>query len=51
MGMEGKLYLSENNTGWKLTADFSLDIKNFYRLAVSSDGNYIALVAFTGKKP
>ena len=51
MGFEGKLYVSENNLEWKIIADFSKVVSDFYRLAVNKDGTLLALVAFTGKKP
>ena len=51
MGSEGKLYVSANNSEWKVIADFSNDLKDFYRLTVNGDGTLLALVAFAGKKP
>jgi Tol biopolymer transport system component len=51
MGSEGKLFLLENTSGWKMIADFSVYLKDFYRLAVNKDGTLLALVAFSGKKP
>ena len=51
MGSEGKLYIFENNSTWKMIADFSTELTDFYRLAVNHDGTLLALVAFTGKKP
>lgn len=51
MGSQGKLYVSKNNSEWKMIADFSNDLSDFYRLAVNRDGTFLALVAFSGKKP
>jgi Tol biopolymer transport system component len=51
MGSEGKLFLFVNNSDWKMIADFSTDLKDFYRLAVNGDGTLLTLVAFSGKKP
>ena len=51
MGSEGKLYIFENNSEWKMIADFSSELTDFYRLAVNHEGTLLALVAFTGKKP
>ncbi len=51
MGSEGKLYIFENNGEWKMIADFSTELTDFYRLAVNHNGTLLALVAFTGKKP
>lgn len=51
LGSEGKLYISENNSDWKMIADFTSELSNFYRLAINNDGTLLALVAFTGKKP
>ena len=50
MGSEGKLFTLENNS-WKVIADFTSELSDFYRLTLSSDGKLLALVAFTGKKP
>ena len=51
MGSEGKLYVFQNNSEWKMIADFSSELTDFYRLAVNHDGTLLALVAFIGKKP
>ncbi len=51
MGSEGKLFILENNSEWKMIADFSNELSGFYRIAVNNDGTLLALVAFTGKKP
>ena len=51
MGSEGKLYVFQNNSEWKMIADFSSELTDFYRLAVNHEGTLLALVAFTGKKP
>ena len=51
MGSEGKLFVSENNSEWKMIADFSNELSDFYRLAVNKEGTLLALVAFSGKKP
>jgi len=53
MGSKGKLYrcnLSES-TDWKEIADFSAELGDFYRISVSQQGDKIAMVAFTGKRP
>ncbi len=51
MGKEGKLYMLEKNSEWKMIADFSMELSDFYRLSVNKEGTYLALVAFKGKKP
>jgi Tol biopolymer transport system component len=51
MGSKGKLYLLGGSNEWKEIADFSKELTDFYRVSVSNDGSYIALVAFRGKKP
>lgn len=52
-GKNGKLFMydTKTNEGWKQIADFSKSIGNFYRIAVSKKGDYIAVVGFKGKKP
>lgn len=52
-GKEGKLfkYQPDNGGQWIEIADFSTSIGNFYRLTVSNDGRYLAVVSFIGKKP
>lgn len=52
-GNGGKLYkyLPDDGGSWVEIADFSASIGNFYRLTVSNDGRYLAVVSFTGKKP
>ena len=50
MGKEGKLFQYISGE-WTMLADFTSELKDFYRLAISNDGIYLALVAFTGKKP
>lgn len=52
-GKEGKLFKYEpvNGGQWIEIADFSKSIGNFYRLTVSNDGHYLAVVSFIGKKP
>lgn len=52
-GSEGKLY-SRNcseGTDWKEIADFTKTIGSFYRIALSPDGKYLAVVAYKGEKP
>lgn len=52
MGHDGKLYeWNHKKTEWLQLADFKETLGNFYRLAVSKDGNWLALVQFRGKKP
>lgn len=51
MGQDGKLYHFDNESNWKMIADFSSDLSDFYRLALNNDGTLLALVAFSGKKP
>ena len=53
MGSKGKLYRYDPATGgdWKEIADFSAELGDFYRISVSAQGDRIAMVAFTGKKP
>jgi Tol biopolymer transport system component len=50
MGKEGKLFVAAK-TDWRMIADFTTSLKDFYRIAVSRDGTMMALVAFTGNKP
>ena len=53
MGQGGKLFKwnSKIDKEWIEIMDFSAaDVKNFYRIAVSSKGDYIALVAFRGER-
>jgi len=51
IGQEGKLFLSKDNSDWEMVANFSNEMQDFYRIAVSKDGTRLALVAFSGKKP
>ena len=51
LGQKGKLFLLNNESDWKMIADFSNVLSDFYRIAVNGDGTRLALVAFTGKKP
>lgn len=53
MGSKGKLfqYVPDGKTEWTEIADFSSVLGDFYRISVSSKGDRIAMVAFTGKKP
>jgi len=53
MGSKGKLYRYDPKTGgeWNEIADFSSGLGDFYRISVNAQGNRIAMVAFTGKKP
>ena len=53
MGSKGKLYRYDSATGgdWKQIADFSAELGDFYRIAVNTQGDRIAMVGFTGKKP
>lgn len=54
MGNKGKLYKYKPgvDNDWKEIADFTdTPAKNFYRIATSSDGSKIALVAYKGEKP
>src|SRR6187401_2333368 len=53
MGSKGKLYRFIPGVGddWKEIADFSAGLGDFYRISVNAQGDRIAMVAFTGKKP
>jgi len=53
MGSKGKLYRCDPVAGgdWKEIADFSTELGDFYRISVNVQGDRIAMVAFTGKKP
>jgi Tol biopolymer transport system component len=53
MGNKGKLFQCDPNAGsdWKEIADFSSVLGDFYRISVNAQGDRIAMVAFTGKKP
>jgi Tol biopolymer transport system component len=51
MGHEGQLFISENNSDWTMIANFSNEMQDFYRIALSADGTKMALVAFSGKRP
>lgn len=51
MGSQGKLFVYGDNSEWKVIADFTNELTDFYRLAVNKDGTLLALVAFAGKKP
>ncbi len=52
-GKDGKLYSLDiyGDGKWIEIADFSKSVGNFYRIQVSSDGRYLALVSYLGKKP
>jgi len=52
-GWEGKLYALDLNgeKQWKQIADFSESAGNFYRLAISGNAKYLAIVAFKGERP
>jgi WD40 repeat protein len=53
-GSKGKLYRYRpaKDKDWQEVANFSgTEVKDFYRLAVSPEGDYVALVSFSGKKP
>jgi tricorn protease-like protein len=53
MGSKGKLYRYDPAGGgdWKEIADFSSELGDFYRISVNVQGDRIAMVGFTGKKP
>jgi tricorn protease-like protein len=51
MGKEGKLYFTEQKSEWKMMADFTFSLSDFYRISINADGTLIALVVFKGKKP
>jgi tricorn protease-like protein len=53
MGSKGRLYRYDPASGneWKEIADFSAQLGDFYRISVNVQGDRIAMVAFTGKKP
>jgi Tol biopolymer transport system component len=53
MGSKGKLYRYDPSSGsdWKEIADFSAELGDFYRISVNAQGDKIAMVAFSGKKP
>ena len=53
MGNKGKLFQYDLSSGsdWKEIADFSSALGDFYRISVNANGDRIAMVAFTGKKP
>ena len=53
MGSKGKLYRRKLNSGseWAEIADFSKSIGDFYRIAVNSASDRLALVGFTGTRP
>lgn len=54
MGKDGILYSFDTRNpkrAWKPITDFNTSVGNFYRLAVSPSGNYLAIVAYVGKKP
>ena len=52
-GKDGKLYMFDTtkDEGWKLIADFSKSVGNFYRVAIHPKSKYLAVVAYKGKKP
>jgi hypothetical protein len=54
MGNEGKLYKfnPRKDKDWVMIADFKgTELENFYRIAISQEGNKLALVSYKGKKP
>jgi hypothetical protein len=54
MGQDGKLFMFDpaKDITWRQIADFSGEpYGKFYRLTMSSDGSYLALVTYEGKKP
>lgn len=52
MGSKGKLYRQfPGGDEWKVQADFSSVLNDFYRLVLDPTGRLLALVAYTGKKP
>jgi Tol biopolymer transport system component len=51
MGKEGKLYSSYQSTEWKMIADFTGSLSDFYRIAINANGTMMALVVYSGKKP
>ena len=53
MGSKGKLFRFNAAEGedWKEIADFSAGLGDFYRISINAQGDKIAMVAFTGKKP
>lgn len=55
MGRGGKLYsfdLRKKKRGWQQVADFrGTPYENFYRISLSADGKYMALVTYSGQKP
>ncbi|MBL7928109.1 MAG: PD40 domain-containing protein [Bacteroidia bacterium] len=52
MGYNGNLYeWNHKKSEWIMLADFKETPGNFYRLAVSKDGNWLALVTYQGNKP
>lgn len=51
LGNESKLYILEKSGLWTMLADFSSDLPGFYRIAVNESCSFLALVAYTGKKP
>ena len=55
MGSKGKLFMYDpemhNKASWKMVADFTKTIGNFYRIACSPTGNRLAIVSYSGTKP
>jgi tricorn protease-like protein len=52
MGRDGKLFeYNHQKAVWQLLADFKEITGDFYRLAVSKNGKYLAMVTFKGKRP
>jgi Tol biopolymer transport system component len=54
MGQDGKLFIFDplKDKTWRQIADFSREpYGKFYRLTMSPDGSYLALVSYVGKKP
>ena len=55
MGSKGKLYMYDtalqDKAQWKMIADFTKTIGNFYRLTCSPIGNKLAIVSYVGTKP
>jgi hypothetical protein len=52
-GFKGKLYgfKPHGDRTWHEVADFSSSIGEFYRIAVSPNGRYLALVSYKGQRP
>ena len=52
-GSDGLLYSMnlKKRKEWRQIADFSKTVGSFYRLAISPDGKYLALVSYKGSRP